>query len=86
MLFTVVIPAIINLALDFSPIARAPNIVITQVGLTLSGLFIIVGLYLTARAVLNEQGVNIFAIILATVIASFPAMVFLLSFLMFTVS
>ena len=81
LLFTIIVPVIINVVLNFSPAARAASIVITQVGLALSGLFILGGFYLTARAALNKQRVSSLRLMLATVISGFPGAVFALSFL-----
>lgn len=82
-LLTVVIPAALNVALNFSPSGRYPNIFITRIGIALSGLLILAGPNLAVRSALKGQRVAVFWIVLATMIAGFPAAVFCLSYLLF---
>lgn len=76
-LLTIVIPAASNIIFDFSPDVRAPHVLITRAGLALSALFFLAGLYLSVRN-RAEQGGNRLPVVLATLLAGFPATMFLL--------
>jgi hypothetical protein len=78
-LLTIVIPAACNIIFDFSPAVRAPGIMLTRVGITLSALFLLAGLYLSMRRGRVEQTGDRFLLALATLLAGFPAAAFLLA-------
>ena len=78
-LLTIVIPAACNIIFDFSSDVRAPSLLITRVGMALSALFFLAGVYLSARDLRAESG-NRLMFALATLLAGFPAAAFLLAF------
>ena len=78
-LLTIVIPAACNTIFDFSPDVRAPSVLITRVGLALSALFFLAGIYLSVRDGRAKQGGDRLLLALATLLASFPAAMFLLT-------
>ena len=77
-LLTIVIPAACNIIFDFSPDVRAPSVIITRVGLVLSALLFLAGLYLAVRRAEPRGDKRMLA--LATLLAGFPAAMFLLAF------
>ena len=79
-LFTIVIPATCNIIFDFSPDVRVPGLVITRVGIALSALFSLAGLFLLVRDGRAKQGSGRLLLSLATLLAGFPAATFLLAF------
>lgn len=78
-LLTIIIPAACNIIFDFSPDIRATSLLITRVGLALSALFFLVGVYLFVKNKAVEQGHRLL-LALATFLAGFPAATFLLVF------
>lgn len=72
-------PAACNIIFDFSPHIRAPIVLITWVGIALSALFFLAGLYLSMRHGRPEQGGQRLLLALATLLAGFPAAMFLLA-------
>jgi hypothetical protein len=79
-LLTIVIPAACNIVFNFSPDVRAPNVLITKVGIALSALFFLAGLYLLVRDARAKQKADRLLLALATLLASFPAAMILLAF------
>jgi hypothetical protein len=79
-LLTIVVPAAYNIILDFSPDLRATNVVITKVGMALSALLFLVGLYLSLRDGRAKQARVRILLAVATLLAGFPAAMFLLAF------
>lgn len=79
-LLTIVTPAACNIIFDFSPDVRAPSLLITRVGIALSALFFLTGLYLSVRDGRAERGGDRLRLALATLLAGFPAAMFLLAF------
>jgi len=79
-LLTIIIPAACNIIFDFSPDVRASSVLITRVGIALSALFFLAGLYLSVRNKPAEQGGHRLLLALATLLAGFPAATFLLAF------
>ena len=80
-LLTIVIPVTCNIIFDFSPDVRSPILLITRVGIALSALFFLAGLFLSVRERRHEQGGVRLLLALATLLAGFPAATFLLAFL-----
>jgi hypothetical protein len=80
-LLTIVIPAACNIFFNFSPDVRAPSIIITRVGIALSALFFLAGLYFSVRDRRAKQGSDRLLLALATLFAGFPAAIFLLALL-----
>lgn len=78
-LLTIVIPAACNIIFDFTPDIRAPILKITRIGIALSALFFLAGLYLSVREGRGEQGGDRRRLALATLLAGFPAAAFLLA-------
>jgi hypothetical protein len=76
-LLTIVIPAACNIIFEFSPDVRAPSVLITRVGIALSALFFLAGLYLSVRDG-RAEGNDRLLLALATLLAGFPAATFLL--------
>lgn len=78
-LLAIVIPAIGNIIFGFSPDVRAPSLLITRVGIASSALFFLAGLFLSTRDRWAEQGGGRLPLFLATLLAGFPAGMFLLA-------
>ena len=76
---TIVIPAACNIIFDFSPGVRAPSVLITKFGLALSALFFLAGIYLSVRDDRAKQASDRLLLALATLLAGFPAVMFLLT-------
>ena len=79
-LLTIVIPAAFNIVFDFSPEVRAPNLLMTRIGIASSALFFLAGLYLSVREKRVEQVSDRLLLALATFLAGFPGAMFLLVF------
>lgn len=79
LLITVVVPAIINVALNFSETASFPNILLTRIGLFLSAGLGLYGIYLITRA--GQDKFSIVMVGAATLVAGFPVAIFSLAFL-----
>jgi len=78
-LLTIVIPAACNIIFDFSPAVRAPNVLITRIGIAVSALFFLAGLYLSVRDGRAEKGRDRLLLALATLVAGLPAAMFLMA-------
>jgi len=79
-LLTIIIPAACNIIFDFSPAVRIPGVLITWVGIVLSALLFLAGLYLSVRHKPEEQEGRRLLLALATLLAGLPATMFLLAF------
>ena len=80
-LLTIAIPAAFNIIFDFSPDVRSPSIIITRVGIALSALFFLAGFYFSVRDRRAKQGSHRLQLALATLLAGFPAAIFLVALL-----
>ena len=76
-MLTIVIPAACNIIFDFAPDHRGPNFRIRRIGIALSVVLFIAGLYLWLRRWRKQGNVRLH-IALATLLADFPAAIFLL--------
>lgn len=79
-LLTIVIPVTCNIIFDFSPDVRAPIVLIARVGIALSALLFLAGLFLSVRERRPEQGGVRLLLGAGTLLASFPVAAFLLAF------
>lgn len=79
LLLTVIVPAIINVALNFSETASFPNILLTWIGLFLSAGLGLYGIYLITRA--GQDKFSIAVLVAATLAALLPVAIFSLAFL-----
>ena len=77
-MLTIVIPAACNIIFDFAPDLRGPNLLITRTGIALSVVLFIAGLFLWLRRWRAKQGNARLRIALATLLAGFPAAIWLL--------
>src|SRR5262249_38344733 len=78
---TIVIPAACNIIFDFAPDLRGPNLLITRIGVALSVVLLITGIYFWLRRRWGKQGNARLRIALATLLAGFPAAIFLVVYL-----
>jgi len=77
---TIVIPAACNIIFNFAPDLRGPNLLITRTGIASSVVLFIAGLYLWLMGWRAKQGSARLPIALATLLAGFPAAIFLLAY------
>ena len=77
-LLTIVMPAGCNIVFDFSPAVRDSNILVTKVGLALSALLFLIGLCLLVKERRAKQRANRLLLALTTLLAGFPAVMFLM--------
>jgi hypothetical protein len=79
-LLTIIIPVAINIIFDFSLAVRPVIIRMTQIGIAISGILTLIGFYLTMKVATNGLNGNRLRLGLATLLASFPAAIILLTF------
>ena len=77
---TIVIPVALNVYFDFSPDVRASIVLISKIGLALSAVFVLSGLCVLLRDRRVERRANRPMLALATLLAGFPAALFLVTF------
>ena len=79
-LLTIIIPVAINIIFDFSSDVRPAIIQMTQIGVAISGILTLIGIYLMMKVSSSDLTGNRLRLGLATLIASFPAAIILLTF------
>jgi hypothetical protein len=79
-LLTIVVPVAINIIFDYSNDLRPAIIWMTQIGVAISAILTPIGFYLTRKVAPSHSPRNRLLLGLATLLASFPAVIILATF------